>query len=539
MPSFRFENGELIEEPPRAPRPRYAPITSPKPPAPPANQVRARHPLTPQSVAERGGAVPGTVEADTAVRLLALQREQSRERARMLRELAPLWIAPANDEEAADDRAESAVVAAVALRTTTSHASTLIREAHTAVHHLPALFARLEAGDLPVEWHQRILRTTREFTPAQLAEVDQRVSAWDLASIPVQRFRRELRVLVAWLHHAGETTPRPQDQREVALEGSPVDDGTATVRITGPVPEILSLSRRLDASARAIQDQQRHALADGAPIPFDPDGQAAATGAPLTLAALRYLVLTRSVLETGGIEVPGERFRISVMVPVMTLMGHSDAPALIDGTIPIPASMARMIAADQPLWHRILTDPVTGAHIPATTTSYRPPASMLEQLRIQHPVCAVPGCIRPSTSRAEADHITEYDHTDPTAGGQTCLANLHLLCFTHHRLKTRGRIDPVRGPDGTTHWRIGATTTGTSTTTGASTGRPRATASIPANRDLTTPLLAQALHDAWSQYQWGLELTALDRNGTLDHLHHPDHPDHDDTDHHRTTPPPF
>nr|WP_276545816.1 HNH endonuclease signature motif containing protein [Brachybacterium muris] len=532
MPSYSFGPGGLVEEPRRVPR--RAPVTiGGPPPSPPRSTVQARTPLTDETVAERAGVDADTPQGDAAVRLLALQRHQSAEHARLLRELAPLWVASEEGESAPDDREEADLVVAVALRTTTGRAGTLLRDAHLAIDELPRLFARLEAGDLPVEWHQRILRSVRELTPAQRSELDTRVAAWDLASIPVQRFRRELRLLIAWLHQAGQNAPRPEDLRDVALEGSPVDDGTATLRITGPVPEILSLARRLDASARAVQDQQRRALADGAPIPFDPDGAATLNGSPLTLAALRYAILTGSVLETGGIEVPTDRFRLNVTVPVMTLMGFSDAPGVVDGTVPVPASMARMIAAREPFWYRVLTDPVTGTFIPAAASSYRPPTAMLEHLRMENPVCAVPGCTRPSTSRAEADHIQEYDHTDPASGGPTCVSNLHLLCFTHHRLKTRGMIDPVRGPDGTTRWNIGTERDSRSRSPGSH--RPRATASIPANRDLATPTLASALLDAWEQHHWEQEIKALMRNGAFDE---PDELDHEDYLR-RTAPPPF
>src|SRR5690625_7001924 len=57
---------------------------------------------------------------------------------------------------------------------------------------------------------------------------------------------------------------------------------------------------------------------------------AQADGRPLSLAALRYAILTRTELETGPVEVPAERFMINVVVPAMTLMGYCDAPALLD-----------------------------------------------------------------------------------------------------------------------------------------------------------------------------------------------------------------
>src|SRR5699024_3549086 len=137
--------------------------------------------------------------------------------------------------------------------------------------------------------------------------------------------------------------------------------------------ELVSITRRLDQSARAVQNQQRHALAEGAAVPFDLDGQAQADGRPLSLAALRYAILTRTELETGLVEVPAERFMINVVVPAMTLMGYCDAPALLDGITPVPAPMARKLAAGDTDWYRILTDPIPGSSCHCRRRSTGPP----------------------------------------------------------------------------------------------------------------------------------------------------------------------
>ena len=112
-------------------------------------------------------------------------------------------------------------------------------------------------------------------------------------------------------------------------------------------------------------------------------------------------------------------YRILVTVPATTLLGVDDAPAMLEGTTPIPAEQARQLAAGESTWQRILTDPITGAHLPVTAETYHPTAQMRLQLRLRHPVCAVPGCTRATVIAAEDDHIIEYDHDHPGKGGQT------------------------------------------------------------------------------------------------------------------------
>src|SRR5690625_1454803 len=230
----------------------------------------------------------------------------------------------------------------------------------------------------------------RALTQVQRDQVDQRVATWQLASIPAESFRRHLKTLIAWF--TAEQKPTcPQELRDATFEPSPAEAGTACVRLTGPIPELVSFTRRLGQSARAVQNQQRHALAEGAAVPFDLDGQAQADGRPLSLAALRYAILTRTELETGPVEVPAERFMINVVVPAMTLMGYCDAPALLDGITPVPAPMARKLAAGHTDWYRILTDPHTGKFLPLPAEKYRPTTAQLEYLRLVDPICAMPG----------------------------------------------------------------------------------------------------------------------------------------------------
>src|SRR5699024_2557607 len=86
-------------------------------------------------------------------------------------------------------------------------------------------------------------------------------------------------------------------------------------------------------------------------------------------------------------------------VPAMTLMGYCDAPALLDGITPVPAPMARKLAAGHTDWYRILTDPHTGKFLPLPAEKYRPTTAQLEYLRLVDPICAMPGCTPPPPPR--------------------------------------------------------------------------------------------------------------------------------------------
>src|SRR5699024_2338736 len=129
---------------------------------------------------------------------------------------------------------------------------------------------------------------------------------------------------------------------------------------------------------------------------------------------------------------------------------------MLDGTIPIPPRMARELVARAPAFERVLTDPVSGQHLPSASTTYRPTRAMAENLRLIDPVCAVPGCTRNVMTIGETDHIEEFDLEDPARGGPTALENLHRVCRTYHRMKTAGLLDPERDQgSGITRWRVG------------------------------------------------------------------------------------
>ncbi|QNN82231.1 hypothetical protein H3H54_14220 [Brachybacterium sp. Z12] len=231
--------------------------------------------------------------------------------------------------------------------------------------------------------------------------------------IPAERFFTLLSALIDLLEHR-EEKPHPSSRLERSARLLPGHEpGTGILQIVGPIPEILSRWKTLDEAARAIQTAQRTALREGTPIPHDPDGDVLATGRALPLTQLRYLLMSLAELDLEGVEVPTERFRLNITVPVLTLLGASDEPGTLDGTTPLPPSMARSLAGSAQVWHRVLTEPTSGAFLPLPADRYVPTASMLEHLRLRNSLCAVPGCTRPTSWASECDHIEECRRGTP------------------------------------------------------------------------------------------------------------------------------
>ena len=144
------------------------------------------------------------------------------------------------------------------------------------------------------------------------------------------------------------------------------------------------------------------------------------------------------------------RPHLLVTASATTLLGLDDAPGALAGYGPIPAAMARDIAAVS-TWRAVLTDQRSGELVARSAQTYRPPSGLAGLVVDRDSTCTFPGCRVPAT-RCDIDHIRPFDQGRPPAG-QTHADNLHALCRHHHRLKTHGRWSPVRDPQtGRTWW---------------------------------------------------------------------------------------
>ena len=139
----------------------------------------------------------------------------------------------------------------------------------------------------------------------------------------------------------------------------------------------------------------------------------------------------------------GHRAEIRITIPLSTAMG-GDEPAELDGYGPIPAGVARAIAAGG-VWKRLVTDPLTNRVIDYGTSRYRPPQHMVDRVKANKPECVAPTCSRPA-------HLCELDHRIPFPLGHTSDENLDPQCRRDHLVRTHGGFHYVLIDDGVYEW---------------------------------------------------------------------------------------
>jgi hypothetical protein len=153
---------------------------------------------------------------------------------------------------------------------------------------------------------------------------------------------------------------------------------------------------------------------------------------------------------------------VGLTMPLSTWVGLADEPGLLDGYGPIPAALARQIAAealrDRPTttsWRCVVVDDehrtVLGVGDLIPSPRHDPPPRVARLVRAINPTCAYPGCPAPAR-QCDLDHRIPHEQ-----GGATCSCNLQSLCRRHHRLKGTGmvNVEPVldaEEPVGTVRW---------------------------------------------------------------------------------------
>jgi hypothetical protein len=130
--------------------------------------------------------------------------------------------------------------------------------------------------------------------------------------------------------------------------------------------------------------------------------------------------------------------------------------AWLDAFGPVSALTATRVALDpDSTWYRLVTDPVTGILADYSTRAYQPPKPLADAVRLRDATCRGPGC-QIDARWCDLDHIDPYDKEHeyrPGEPGQTRADNLHALCRTHHRLKTKYGWQVHRDPEsGITYW---------------------------------------------------------------------------------------
>jgi hypothetical protein len=367
-------------------------------------------------------------------------------------------VAPPEAPVRAQEMAVTAEVACV-LTIGPRAAGALLSESHELTTKLPLTLAALQAGTILWQ-HARVMvdeaatldRAGAAALEAHFLDPDAPDAArgCPAGEMPASRFRHKART---WRerHHAESIEQRHakgvQDRR---VEYTPDRDGMAWLSAYLPGDQAVAIWNRTTAIARGLQGPAEHRtltqlradafatalLSSGTPGHgtggHGTGGQG--TGGPGTggLGA-----------DPGGStnpeghgpgydpgQVPPLRAEVLVTVPVFSLLGATDEPAMLDGYGPIPASMARDIVANgADSFYRVLVDPRDGAPLEIGRASYRLTKAMRRWLRLRDGKCPFPGCSNNSMDN-EADHILAWAN-----GGTTGITNLGQPCPQHHKLR--------------------------------------------------------------------------------------------------------
>ena len=319
-------------------------------------------------------------------------------------------------------------------------AGALLADAGSARRH-PATLAALATGAISLPQLRSIFETLTGLPADAAAAVE--TAALDRAPCQTNAaFRRRLRTLRERLH------PEPLDtrhraaamERRVVLEPAP--DGMAWLSLYLHAERAHAITDRLDRLADTPTEPAQRGCAPAHRRPIRGPARNGSWTPPRTCswpASAHHARRPRRRRRADRAPGPGHR-------AVLTLLGHTNEPAELDGYGPIPADTARHLAAHAPSFHRILTHPETGAYLSYSRTTYRVPTDLARYLQTRDGTCRFPGCARRATT-CDLDHTTPWNPT-----GHTRHDNLAHLCRNHHRLKHHTHWQITQHPHGVIPW---------------------------------------------------------------------------------------
>ncbi|NHC14682.1 DUF222 domain-containing protein [Motilibacter deserti] len=346
-------------------------------------------------------------------------------------ELAPQPGSPAAEHWSGEQAGEAEIGAAV--RWSQPTVANRIHLAGELTGRCVPTLDELEAGRLEPRQAAAVVEACGPLGDAAAAQVQQRVLG-RAGKQTVAQLRRSLRraVIAADPSTAAERQAAARAERDVALTTLP--DGMAQVALTTDAAGAQTVWAALDAVAAHLPA-------------VDPEGRPVPVAARRAdgLVALCAAVLGDPDVLPGLAHAATQRPAVRVTVSLDTLLGLSERPGELDGYGPIPAPMARELAADG-TWRRWTLEPQTGQLLDVGSCTYRPSARLAAFVTARDRTCRGPGSGYPA-DRADLDHVAEFD------GANTTRANLQPLRRRWHNAKTHGGWRPTRAPDGTVTWR--------------------------------------------------------------------------------------
>jgi hypothetical protein len=352
---------------------------------------------------------------------------------------------------------------------------------------LPGVLDALEAGQLTYRHAEMICEETITLTEAQARQAVEKVLP-EASTKTVGGLRRRLRKACLQIDPdtANDRAARAAKERTVTIR--PLPDGLAQLTAIGPAEAILAMFRILDETAdRAgttdprtrtarrfdalvdfvlasaqINDHcpcpsHRHpehshpaspAAGHGHPRGGGGAGANAAHGHPASPDAEHGWPYAAG--SPGGPprpDCPGWQGRsqaehgcpppskipalVQITMDLATLLGLRNNPAELHGYGPLPANLARALAADAD-WQRFIQDPITGAPHDLGRARRHPTAGLRRWIIARDQTCLFPECYRPA-GHCEPDHNPAWQHH-----GRTDKDTLTQLCPKHHKVRHHG-----------------------------------------------------------------------------------------------------
>jgi hypothetical protein len=342
---------------------------------------------------------------------------------------------------------------AAALRATTVHAAGRITQARLLQTTLKATGDRLRAGTLDPYRVWLIIDETKDLTPDRVQQVEAAVvgtpgESVDAGALSGGQLRKALREACRasdpeW---GVRRFAKARKTRRVVFRPE-AEDGLVGLFAYLPPVEAMALQQHLEKAAQvpstSPDDDRCHdeRMAD----------------------ALMACVLGSHPGEPTTPLMP--EVVMQVLVPLSSLLGLREHSGELAGYGPIPAGMARELAADHE-WQRWVYEDDTGYLLDLGKHRYRPTPTLGDHVRARDRYCRFPGCGLPA-GVCDLDHTEPFDHAGAAAcpapdadscdaeqhpGGSTSAANLNSSCRRAHRGKTHGHYQTRQDPDGTLHW---------------------------------------------------------------------------------------
>jgi hypothetical protein len=317
---------------------------------------------------------------------------------------------------------------ATALRVHERTATRILGDATALAVELAVTHVALMAGEISLQ-HVRILIDAATFVPAdRIAEFEQEALGKARLMTPVG-FRKALHRM----RHRYDPAPvevrkrRAVEERRLMVEHAA--DGMAWINLYCAAEHATAIAARIGATTmtRADGDTRTQAQRDA------------------DCAVALLLGLADAAAAEGG-DLGVVRATVHLTIPVLTMLGHGDQSAVLDGYGPIDIETARRLTAHAPSFRPILTDPVTGAMLRYGRKARRIPADLAGWLRVRDGRCRFPGCEKRAAG-CDIDHTHAWEHN-----GCSDHDNLAHLCRKHHRMKHRTSWQMRQGHDGEIRW---------------------------------------------------------------------------------------